>query len=58
MKKYDKFVMLAKNKGMLDALIISPSDICFDIRTQLKCAWVCDRQFTPNAKCDKPGYNL
>jgi predicted metal-binding protein len=52
MKKYDKYIKLAQNKGMIDALIISPTDICFDIRTQLKCAWGCDRNFTPNAKCD------
>ena len=52
MKKYDKYVKLAKKLGMIDALIISPTDICFDIRTQLKCAWGCDRDFTPNAKCD------
>lgn len=55
MEKYNKYIKLAKNKGMLDAVIISPSDICFDIRTQLKCAWGCDRDFTPNAKCDNRG---
>jgi predicted metal-binding protein len=55
MKNYDQHIKLAKNKGMLDALIISSSDICFDIRTQLKCAWGCDRDFTPNARCDSRG---
>ena len=58
MKKYDKYVKLAKKLGMIDALIISPTDICFDIRTQLKCAWGCDRQFTTNAKCDNRGISF
>ena len=55
MDKYNKYITLAKKKGLLDALIISPADVCFDIRTQLKCAWGCDRNFTPNAKCDNRG---
>jgi predicted metal-binding protein len=55
MDKYNKYLELAKKKGMIDAVILSPADICFDIRTQLKCAWGCDRQFTPNAKCDNRG---
>lgn len=55
MDKYKKYIETAKKKGMVDALIISPADICFDIRTQLKCAWGCDRQFIPNAKCDNRG---
>ena len=55
MDKYNKYITLAKKKGMLDALIISSSDICFDVRTQLKCAWGCDRNLTPNAKCDNRG---
>ena len=55
MEKYDKYIKMAKSKGMLDAVIISPADICFDIRTQLKCAWGCDRDFTTNARCDSRG---
>jgi predicted metal-binding protein len=55
MGKYDKYIKLAKTKGMLDALIISPTDICFDIRTQLKCGWGCDRDTATNSKCDNRG---
>ena len=55
MEKYNKYVTMAKSKGMLDEVIISPADICFDIRTQLKCAWGCDRDFMPNARCDSRG---
>ena len=36
MDKYQKYVILAKKKKMIDAVIISTADICFDIRTQLK----------------------
>jgi predicted metal-binding protein len=55
MDKYNKYITLAKKKKMIDAMLISPANICFDIRTQLKCAWGCDRQLTPNAKCDNRG---
>jgi len=37
-----KYVDLAGKLGLLDALIISPEDMCFDIKSLLKCRWGCD----------------
>jgi predicted metal-binding protein len=55
MDKYNKYITLAKKHGMMDALIISPSEICFDIRTNLKCGWGCERGIISNIKCDNRG---
>jgi predicted metal-binding protein len=55
MDKYSKYVNLAKKHGMIDALIISPSEIYFDIRTNLKCGWGCERSLMTNIKCDNRG---
>jgi predicted metal-binding protein len=53
-----KYVSQAKKMGMTDAVLISPADICFDIRANLKCAWGCDRGVTPSIKCDSRGTTL
>jgi predicted metal-binding protein len=53
--RYDKYVREAKKRGILDAIVIQPSDIFFDIRANLKCAWGCERQPAANAKCDNRG---
>ena len=53
--KYEKYVDLAKRYGMLDTLVISTSEIFFDIRTNLKCCWGCDRQPTASTRCDSRG---
>jgi predicted metal-binding protein len=50
-----KYISLALDLGMSDAMLISPNEIAFDIRANLKCAWGCDRQFTPTIKCDPRG---
>lgn len=55
MREYEKYLDLAKNAGMTDALIISPDDIFFDIRANLKCAWGCDRGKATGIKCDARG---
>ncbi len=55
MKKYGKYITLAKKFGMINAIIISPSEISFDIRTNLKCSWGCERGLIPNTKCDNRG---
>jgi predicted metal-binding protein len=55
MDKYSKYIKLAKKHGMLDALIITPSEIFFDIRTNLKCGWGCERQSITNIRCDSRG---
>jgi predicted metal-binding protein len=56
--KYGRYIIEAKRRGMLDAIIIRPEDICFDIRANLKCAWGCERQPIANAKCDDRGTTL
>ncbi len=38
----EEYIQLAKELGMVDAIIISPKDICFDIRAILKCRWGCE----------------
>jgi len=35
----EKYIQLAKELGMVNAMIISPEDIFFDIRAILKCRW-------------------
>lgn len=55
----EKYVIQAKELGMLNAKLISPDDIYFDIRTVLKCKWGCD--VSPdrgNIKCDDRGTSL
>jgi predicted metal-binding protein len=48
----EKYVQLAKELGMVDALIISPKQICFDDRVVLKCKWGCEQK---PVKCDPRG---
>ena len=48
----EKYVQLAKELGMVDAFIISPKKICFDIRVILKCKWGCEQK---SIKCDTHG---
>jgi predicted metal-binding protein len=47
----EKYVQLAKKLGMADAVIITPQDICFDIRAILKCRWGCEDFFHQTIKC-------
>jgi predicted metal-binding protein len=54
-KMFEKYIDLAKQAGILNALIISPNDIVFDIRANLKCGWGCDRGITTSIKCDNRG---
>jgi predicted metal-binding protein len=48
----EKYINLAKELNMVDAMIISPKDIVFDIRAILKCRWGC-QDYSPenNMKC-------
>jgi predicted metal-binding protein len=48
----EKYIPLAKELGMVNALIISPQDICFDIRAILKCRWGCEDFFHRTIRCD------
>ncbi len=47
-----KYIRLAKELGMVDAKIISPENICFDIRAILKCRWGCEDFFHRTIRCD------
>lgn len=52
MLKMEKYVDLTKDLNMVDAKIISPLDIFFDIRAILKCRWGCEDFFENNIRCD------
>lgn len=41
----DKYIKMAKELGMVDAVLATPDDICFDTRTMLKCLWGCQEHF-------------
>jgi predicted metal-binding protein len=41
----EKYVHLAKELKMVNAMIISPQQIFFDIRVILKCRWGCEDFF-------------
>lgn len=44
----EKYIDLAKALKMVNAMIISPKQISFDIRAILKCRWGCDRYLPEN----------
>lgn len=50
----EKYIEKCKQACLLNVKLISPSDIVFDIRTQLKCRWGC--KHTENSiKCSNRG---
>jgi len=51
----EKYIRLAKELKMANAMIISPKDIYFDIRAILKCRWGCDDYFPESIRCDARG---
>ena len=55
---FSKYADLAKSQGMVNAIVISPLDICFDSRAFLKCCWGCDRSPSENARCDSRNTTL
>jgi len=54
-KNIAKYKDLAKRAGILDTLLISPKDIAFDVRSNLKCGWGCDRSVLTSIRCDDRG---
>lgn len=44
----EKYINLAKELNATNALIISPGEICFDVRAILKCRWGCEDFFSEN----------
>lgn len=51
----EHYIRLAQDLKMLDAKLISPQDIVFDIRAILKCRWGCEDYFQENIKCHTRG---
>ena len=51
MAKFGKYTDLAKSLQTLNAKIISPQDIIFDIRALLKCRWGCEDFFQNSIRC-------
>lgn len=51
MSDLSKYITLAKELQMVNAIIISPEDIHFDIRSILKCRWGCHDFFKGSVKC-------
>ncbi len=44
----EKYITMAKDLRMLNAKLISPDDIVFDIRAMLKCRWGCENFLDAN----------
>ena len=51
----EKYIHLAKELKMVNAMIISPQEIYFDIRAILKCRWGCEEHFQENIRCSTRG---
>jgi predicted metal-binding protein len=47
----EKYIQLAKELGMMKAMIILPKEIFFDIRAILKCRWGCEDFFQGSVRC-------
>ena len=47
----EKYIQLAKDIGMVNALLISSDKIVFDIRAILKCRWGCEDFSEKNVRC-------
>src|SRR4030042_4629120 len=49
--KFEKYVGMAKSLKAINARLVSPQDICFDIRAILKCRWGCEDFFQNSIRC-------
>ncbi|MDY6959751.1 MAG: DUF2284 domain-containing protein [Halobacteriota archaeon] len=47
----EEYIKQAKELGMVNALLIGPDDIVFDIRAILKCRWGCEDISENNVRC-------
>ena len=50
-KYLHKYLRMAKDLKMINAKIIGPDDIFFDIRAIMKCRWGCEDFFNQTVKC-------
>lgn len=53
--RMEKYIHLAKELKIVNAMLISPQDICFDSRAILKCLWGCENHFQENIRCSTRG---
>ncbi|MHC1725969.1 MAG: DUF2284 domain-containing protein [Syntrophobacteraceae bacterium] len=51
MADLDKYVRLAGQLGIVNAVLISPKEIFFDIRALLKCRWGCEYYSEESVRC-------
>ena len=51
LSKFEKYIASAKSLKAVNAKIISPQDISFDIRAILKCRWGCEDYFQNSVRC-------
>lgn len=49
--KFEKYAEMAKSLNAINAKIISPQNIIFDIRAILKCRWGCEDFSPDNIRC-------
>jgi predicted metal-binding protein len=54
-ERMEKYIQFARELHMIDAMIISPRQISFDIRAILKCRWGCEDSRPENIRCDHRG---
>jgi predicted metal-binding protein len=47
----EKYIRLAKELNMINAIMISPRELFFDIRAILKCRWGCVDYFQESIRC-------
>lgn len=51
----EKYIELARELGMVQAVLASPEQIFFDRRAVLKCRWGCTSVFGQSLRCDDRG---
>ncbi len=54
----EKYIALAKKLKMKNAMMLSPQNICFDIRAILKCRWGCEDYFQQSIRCHTRGTTM
>jgi len=54
----EKYIQLAKDLGMVNAFLLTPNDIVFDIRGILKCRWGCEDFSEKNIRCHSRNTSL
>ena len=51
MSRFEKYISLAKENHMINAMLITVEEIAFDSRAILKCRWGCEDFFKQSIKC-------